>query len=61
MLTPLMPMMVERAKATDAWALWKEWTEYQPNGERERDWFVQTAFRDHATCSDMAFETIGGR
>jgi len=54
MLTLLMPIMVERVSAADAWVLWKEWTEFQPNGEIEIRWFVQTALTDHSKCYDMA-------
>ena len=54
MLTLLMPVMVGRVNAGDAWVLWKELTEVQPNGEIEIRWFVQTALPEYSMCCDMA-------
>jgi len=54
MLALLMPIIVERVNAADAWVLWKEWTEFQPNDEMEIRWFVQTALTDYTQCYEMA-------
>lgn len=54
MLILLMPLMVGRVNAADAWILWKEWTEFQPNGGLEIRWFVQTALPEYTMCYDMA-------
>jgi hypothetical protein len=53
-LTLLMPVRVERVNAADAWVLWKEWTEFLPNGDMEIRWFVQTALTDYTKCYEMA-------
>jgi hypothetical protein len=49
-----MPIRVERVNAADAWVLWKEWTEFQPNGGMKIRWFVQTALTEYSKCYDMA-------
>jgi hypothetical protein len=54
MLIPLMPIMVGRVNAADAWVLWKESTEFMPNGEMEIRWLVQTALTEYAKCYEMA-------
>jgi len=53
-LSLLMPLMVGRVNAADAWVLWKELTEFRPNGEMEIRWFVQTALPEYSKCYDMA-------
>jgi drug/metabolite transporter superfamily protein YnfA len=53
-LTLLMPLMVGRVNAADAWILWKQRTEVQPNGEIETHWFVQTALTEYSMCYAMA-------
>lgn len=37
----------EACNAGDAWILWKQRTEVQPNGEIETRWFVQAALTEH--------------
>jgi hypothetical protein len=54
LLTPLMPIRVERVNAADAWVLWKESTEFLPNGEMEIRWSVQTALTEYTKCYEMA-------
>ena len=54
LLTLLMLVMAERVNAGDAWVLWKEWTEVQPNGEIEIRWFLQTVLPEYSMCNDMA-------
>jgi len=54
MLTLLMLVMAGRVNAGDAWVLWKEWTEVQPNGEIQIRWFLQTALPEYSMCYDMA-------
>lgn len=54
MLTLLMPLMARNVSAADAWVLWKEWTEFLPNGEMEIRWLVQTALTEYTQCYDMA-------
>jgi drug/metabolite transporter superfamily protein YnfA len=54
MLTLLMPVRVGRVIAADAWVLWKEHTEFLPNGEMEIRWFVQTALTEYTQCYAMA-------
>ena len=44
----------EACNAGDAWILWKQRTEVQPNGEIETRWFVQTALTEHSACYAMA-------
>ncbi len=53
-LTLLTPIRAGRVHATDAWVLWKEWTEFLPNGEMEIRWLVQTALTEYTQCYDMA-------
>ncbi len=52
-ILPVLVMAVN-VNANEAWALWKEWTEVQPNGEIEIHWFFQTALPEYSLCYDMA-------
>jgi len=54
MVTLPILVMTGKVRADEAWALWKEWTEVQPNGEIETRWFFQTALPEHAMCHHMA-------
>ena len=54
MLTMLMPLMVKRVNAADAWVLWKQRTEVQSDGEIKTRWFVQTSLTEYTVCYDMA-------
>ena len=44
----------EACNAADAWILWKQRTEVQPNGEIETRWSIQTALTEHSVCYAMA-------
>jgi hypothetical protein len=44
----------EACDAADAWVLWKQETEAQPNGGIETRWFIQTALTEHSACYAMA-------
>ncbi len=47
-------MTAGKGSADEAWALWKELTEVQPNGEIETRWFFQTAVPEYSMCYNMA-------
>ncbi len=54
MVAALMLVMAGTVNASEAWVLWKEWTEVQPNGEIEARWFFQTALPEYSVCYEMA-------
>jgi len=54
MVTVPILVMAGKVSAGEAWVLWKEWTEVQPNGEIETRWFFQTAVPDYPMCYNMA-------
>ncbi len=43
-----------KGSADEAWALWKELTEVQPNGAIETRWYFQTAVPEYSECYKMA-------
>jgi hypothetical protein len=54
MLSLVMLVMVVKVNADETWALWKQWTEVQVNGEIETRWLFQTVVPEYSMCYDMA-------